>query len=152
MIEKRQKLILIFSLFLLLILFSNFVSASWFSDFWQKITGRTTHEQYGYLIVSSSPSNLNVYINGNYANDKTTTSPIQITANVLHEVAVKPSLSNIYTTKTITVAPNETKTLNFECANACASGEILCVITSYQTCGNYDTDSCLEWSTAVQCA
>ena len=38
------------------------------------------------------------------------------------------------------------------CSNLCSDGEKKCVGTnSYQTCGNYDSDSCLEWSSATSC-
>ncbi len=39
------------------------------------------------------------------------------------------------------------------CNNECSSvGAKQCSGNSYQTCGNYDTDNCLEWSTATACA
>ncbi len=39
------------------------------------------------------------------------------------------------------------------CTDTCTSGTKQCTsTTSYQTCGNYDSDSCLEWSSAISCA
>ncbi len=38
------------------------------------------------------------------------------------------------------------------CANECsASGLAQCSGDGYQTCGNYDADSCLEWSSVIAC-
>ena len=38
------------------------------------------------------------------------------------------------------------------CTDECSSGAKKCTSsTSYQTCGNYDADSCLEWSSAASC-
>lgn len=38
------------------------------------------------------------------------------------------------------------------CANECNSlGKTICSRISLKTCGNYDMDSCLEWSSAVPC-
>ncbi|MFH1510989.1 MAG: cohesin domain-containing protein [Candidatus Woesearchaeota archaeon] len=38
------------------------------------------------------------------------------------------------------------------CSNDCTTGAKECVSsTSYRTCGNYDADSCTEWSTAANC-
>jgi GH18 family chitinase len=40
-----------------------------------------------------------------------------------------------------------------QCTNECAVGAKQCSSTSgYQVCGNYDIDSCTEWSTATTCA
>ncbi|MDH5492910.1 MAG: right-handed parallel beta-helix repeat-containing protein, partial [Myxococcales bacterium] len=39
------------------------------------------------------------------------------------------------------------------CVDECAaSGDRRCAGLDYQSCGNHDTDSCLEWSTATACA
>jgi hypothetical protein len=38
------------------------------------------------------------------------------------------------------------------CANDCASGTKQCSGNGVQTCGNYDTDSCLEWSLPTPCS
>jgi hypothetical protein len=37
------------------------------------------------------------------------------------------------------------------CSDDCSSGQTQCSGTQVQTCGNYDADSCLEWSTAIDC-
>ena len=38
------------------------------------------------------------------------------------------------------------------CANECSnSGEVQCSGNGYQTCGNYDSDSCIEWSSTISC-
>lgn len=37
------------------------------------------------------------------------------------------------------------------CANDCASGAKQCSGNGYQVCGNYDSDSCLEWSKTTDC-
>src|SRR5258708_3656193 len=38
------------------------------------------------------------------------------------------------------------------CVNECTQGAQLCTdATSIKSCGNYDTDSCLEWSASVPC-
>ena len=40
-----------------------------------------------------------------------------------------------------------------ECANECISGQAKCSDASHrQTCGQYDSDTCLEWSTATICS
>jgi len=40
-----------------------------------------------------------------------------------------------------------------ECTNECISGQAKCSDTSHrQTCGQYDSDTCLEWSTATVCS
>ena len=38
------------------------------------------------------------------------------------------------------------------CTNDCTSGSKQCSGSGYQTCGNYDSDSCTEWSTTTSCA
>lgn len=39
------------------------------------------------------------------------------------------------------------------CTNECSSGQKRCVNSStYQTCGNYDSDSCLEWGSSATCS
>lgn len=38
------------------------------------------------------------------------------------------------------------------CTNECASGARQCFGNGYQTCGNYDADSCLEWSSVTSCS
>lgn len=41
---------------------------------------------------------------------------------------------------------------NAGCANECSTNDKKCsTTTSYQTCGNYDTDVCLEWGTTQNC-
>ena len=37
------------------------------------------------------------------------------------------------------------------CTNECASGAKQCSGNAVQTCGNYDTDTCFEWSLAAAC-
>src|SRR3989344_3036582 len=38
------------------------------------------------------------------------------------------------------------------CQNDCTFGATQCSVTSKQTCGNYDADSCYEWSSSQSCA
>ncbi len=38
------------------------------------------------------------------------------------------------------------------CVNQCYSGETRCTGSGYQTCGNYNSDSCLEWSSTYNCS
>jgi cysteine-rich repeat protein len=38
------------------------------------------------------------------------------------------------------------------CADECSSGATICSGTGYQTCGNFDADSCLEWGSVQSCA
>jgi hypothetical protein len=38
------------------------------------------------------------------------------------------------------------------CSNECTSGQKKCVGNGYQICGNYDFDSCLEWSQTNACS
>ena len=38
------------------------------------------------------------------------------------------------------------------CTNECSSGSKECSGTGIRTCGNYDTDSCLEWSSVTNCS
>ncbi|MDO8524441.1 MAG: hypothetical protein Q7R99_02325, partial [bacterium] len=46
---------------------------------------------------------------------------------------------------TITPAPPS-------CTNACSANQKQCSTNGqYQLCGNYDTDTCLEWSTSYTC-
>ena len=40
---------------------------------------------------------------------------------------------------------------NGSCTDECSSGTKQCSGNGYQTCGNYDSDSCLEWSTVTAC-
>lgn len=37
------------------------------------------------------------------------------------------------------------------CTNECSSGQRICSGTGYKTCGNYDSDVCLEWSSVTNC-
>lgn len=37
------------------------------------------------------------------------------------------------------------------CTNECSSGTKQCSGNGYQTCGNYDSDSCTEWSSVANC-
>ncbi len=86
----KKSLVILISLGLIILLSVSFVSASWFGDFWKKITGRTTEN-----------------------ND----------------------------------------TSNPDCANDCSSNGVKqCDGAGYKTCGNYDDDSCLEWSSATSCS
>ena len=39
-----------------------------------------------------------------------------------------------------------------QCSNECSSGSKTCVGNGYKTCGNYDSDSCLEWSSVTSCS
>lgn len=49
------------------------------------------------------------------------------------------------------VCRNGTCTTN--CTNDCnTSGQKQCIGAGYQTCGNYDSDSCLEWSVVTNCS
>ena len=44
-------------------------------------------------------------------------------------------------------------TINSTCSNECSSGEKKCDSgTSYKQCGDYDSDDCLEWSSAKSCS
>ncbi|HLC78749.1 MAG TPA: Ig-like domain-containing protein [Candidatus Nanoarchaeia archaeon] len=57
-------------------------------------------------------------------------------------------------TQTKPVAPsqaNATNSTTSTCINECSSGQLKCSGSYSQTCGNYDTDSCLEWSTGTFC-
>jgi len=38
-----------------------------------------------------------------------------------------------------------------QCINECSSGSKTCVGNGYKTCGNYDSDTCLEWSSVTSC-
>jgi hypothetical protein len=38
------------------------------------------------------------------------------------------------------------------CKDECTAGRVCASTTSYKNCGNYDTDSCLEWSNIVKCS
>jgi len=38
-----------------------------------------------------------------------------------------------------------------QCTNDCSSGSLQCSGNGYQTCGNYDADSCLEWGSVTSC-
>ncbi len=40
---------------------------------------------------------------------------------------------------------------NPQCSNECSSGSKQCSGNGVQTCGNYDSDECLEWNSAVAC-
>jgi|APSaa5957512622_1039677.scaffolds.fasta_scaffold09228_6 hypothetical protein len=37
------------------------------------------------------------------------------------------------------------------CSDDCSTGDKQCSGNGYQTCGNYDNDSCLEWSSTTNC-
>ncbi|MEK6855519.1 MAG: CARDB domain-containing protein [Nanoarchaeota archaeon] len=140
MLKKRDTLFL-FSIFSIIILIIFAAAASIYPQ-----PSSLANEQYGYVIVSSSPTHMRVYIDGIYTKDKTPTDPIRITSNVTHIVGVSDK------TQAIVVSPGETRNLFFNltytCSNECASGAKRCSGgIGYQTCGNYDTDSCLEWNT-----
>lgn len=54
--------------------------------------------------------------------------------------------------KCVTVNNEKTETQDDSCANECeTNGAKQCSGTGYQTCGNHDSDSCLEWSTVNAC-
>lgn len=38
------------------------------------------------------------------------------------------------------------------CTNECQSGAKQCSGNGYQTCGNYDSDSCTEWGSVINCS
>lgn len=46
---------------------------------------------------------------------------------------------------------NECISDNIICTNECISGTKQCSGNGYQTCGNYDSDSCTEWSSVTNC-
>ncbi len=54
-------------------------------------------------------------------------------------------------TQPVATQANTTNSTNLTCTNECSSGQLNCSSSYSQTCGNYDTDSCLEWSTGTFC-
>jgi len=87
---KKSLVIVLISLILITLIMSiGFVSATWFGDFWKKLTGKTTE------------------------NDTTTPT----------------------------------------CSDECSSnGAKQCSGDGYKTCENYDSDSCLEFSSVISCS
>jgi hypothetical protein len=55
------------------------------------------------------------------------------------------------TTHTFSVASPPPPGGGPSCTDDCSSGQKRCSGNGYQTCGNYDADSCLEWSSTTSC-
>ena len=112
--------------------------------------------QIGNLYVASTPTGAGVYLNTVKQQGTTPLTVSGLAAGSYRVNVTKPSYNDNITTQAITTGQTTTLSVILTpaqtCTNDCSSGQTQCSGSYLQTCGNYDTDPCLEWNAGTPCA
>ena len=81
------------------------------------------------------------------------TTSITLIRSQIYDGGKVPSLPVVQLEPILTASDSDTPTLQGTlCTDDCASGGRECSGMGYRTCGNFDTDACLEWSSVTACS